>query len=34
MSLFDEVRVQALCAKLLDSQNEKGAPLRAGMAAS
>ncbi|WP_139709399.1 Wadjet anti-phage system protein JetD domain-containing protein [Aeromonas allosaccharophila] len=24
MSLFDEVRVQALCAKLLDSQNEKG----------
>lgn len=27
MSLFDEVRVQALCAKLLDSQNEKGCSL-------
>ena len=27
MSLFDEVQVQALCAKLLDSQNEKGCSL-------
>ncbi|MGY3855384.1 Wadjet anti-phage system protein JetD domain-containing protein [Aeromonas aquatilis] len=27
MSLFDEVRVQELCAKLLDSQNEKGCSL-------
>ncbi|MFM5013511.1 Wadjet anti-phage system protein JetD domain-containing protein [Aeromonas veronii] len=27
MSLFDEVQVQALCAKLLDSQNEKGCTL-------
>jgi len=27
MSLFDEVRVQELCARLLDSQNEKGCPL-------
>ncbi len=27
MSLFDEVRVQELCAKLLDSQNEKGSSL-------
>lgn len=27
MSLFDEVRVQALCARLLDSQNEKGCSL-------
>ncbi|ATY80992.1 hypothetical protein CVS42_09265 [Aeromonas veronii] len=27
MSLFDEVQVQALCAKLLDSQNEKGGSL-------
>lgn len=27
MSLFDEVRVQDLCARLLDSQNEKGCSL-------
>ncbi|EKP0302677.1 hypothetical protein JGX26_000589 [Aeromonas veronii] len=27
MSLFDEVRVQELCARLLDSQNEKGCSL-------
>ncbi|MEH8171542.1 Wadjet anti-phage system protein JetD domain-containing protein [Aeromonas veronii] len=27
MSLFDEVQIQALCAKLLDSQNEKGCSL-------
>ncbi|PTS75977.1 hypothetical protein DBR07_13640 [Aeromonas sp. HMWF036] len=27
MSLFDEVRVQELCAKLLDSQNERGCSL-------
>ncbi len=27
MSLFDEVRVQDLCARLLDSQNGKGCPL-------
>lgn len=27
MSLFDEARVQALCARLLDSQNEKGCSL-------
>jgi hypothetical protein len=27
MSLFDEVRVQELCARLLDSQNEKGEAL-------
>ena len=27
MSLFNEVRVQDLCARLLDSQNEKGCSL-------
>ncbi len=27
MSLFDEMRVQDLCARLLDSQNGKGCTL-------
>lgn len=27
MSLFDEIRVQELCARLLDSRNEKGSSL-------